>query len=418
MFAVVCFFCLATPGQALAQSQYVIIELPNLIGPEGGVIPNAVNSLGDVVGLFRVRPVTSLEDHAFLYHNGMMIDLNPSGGSHSAAYGINRHLAIVGGTAIPSSPYTVNHAFLYRDGVMLDIFGPEPTGEAVARGINDAGLIVGQFLPGLSGLGFVYDSANGTTTRLDRNLSAYAINNAGDIVGYAIFGSSSHAFLLARDGSLIDIRPYSAAKAVNRWQHVVGNYLNSAGVHHAFLYMSGSLIDIDAFDSGFSTANGISDGDIVVGSYGVSPNRLAFRYSAGVTIRLDTLLPPGSGWTLQDARAINNAGQIVGTGIHSGVPAGFLMTPVQAIYTINDEVLRRLIAGHIGPVGQSFLYTLHQFGEAIHQNNLTEACIQLDIFNADLKKEIGTGISAKDAAELFDRTERMSSWLGCRLPSQ
>ena len=36
----------------------------------------------------------------------------------------------------------------------------------------------------------------------------------------------------------------------------------------------------------------------------------------------------GAGWTLTSATAINNRGQIVGTGLHNGQPRGFLMTPV------------------------------------------------------------------------------------------
>jgi len=43
---------------------------------------------------------------------------------------------------------------------------------------------------------------------------------------------------------------------------------------------------------------------------------------------LNSLLPSGSGWDLLDAAAINNAGDIVGTGINpDGVEHAFLLTP-------------------------------------------------------------------------------------------
>jgi hypothetical protein len=44
-------------------------------------------------------------------------------------------------------------------------------------------------------------------------------------------------------------------------------------------------------------------------------------------IRLDRLLPPGSGWTLQRATAINDSGQIAGEGTHDGRQRAFLLTP-------------------------------------------------------------------------------------------
>jgi probable HAF family extracellular repeat protein len=42
---------------------------------------------------------------------------------------------------------------------------------------------------------------------------------------------------------------------------------------------------------------------------------------------LNKLIPVGSGWELQQAYGINNAGQIVGTGTHKGLEHGFLLTP-------------------------------------------------------------------------------------------
>jgi probable HAF family extracellular repeat protein len=52
----------------------------------------------------------------------------------------------------------------------------------------------------------------------------------------------------------------------------------------------------------------------------------AFLYS-GSMLDLNSLLPPGSGWTLVDATGINNAGQITGTGLSQGQVRAFLLTP-------------------------------------------------------------------------------------------
>lgn len=55
----------------------------------------------------------------------------------------------------------------------------------------------------------------------------------------------------------------------------------------------------------------------------------AFLDRNGAWIDLNTLIPANSGWVLVNASAINNAGQIVGTGrVNGGSQSqGFLLTP-------------------------------------------------------------------------------------------
>jgi hypothetical protein len=49
-------------------------------------------------------------------------------------------------------------------------------------------------------------------------------------------------------------------------------------------------------------------------------------WTNGVVTDLNTLLPPGSGWDLEDALAINDNGDIVGIGAHNGQADGFLLS--------------------------------------------------------------------------------------------
>jgi probable HAF family extracellular repeat protein len=42
---------------------------------------------------------------------------------------------------------------------------------------------------------------------------------------------------------------------------------------------------------------------------------------------LNTLIPPGTGWTLDQANGINDAGEIVGYGAKKGQQHAFLLTP-------------------------------------------------------------------------------------------
>jgi hypothetical protein len=48
-----------------------------------------------------------------------------------------------------------------------------------------------------------------------------------------------------------------------------------------------------------------------------------FLYSGGHVANLNSLLPLNSGWILDDAISINDAGEIVGGGTHNGLSRGF-----------------------------------------------------------------------------------------------
>jgi hypothetical protein len=45
----------------------------------------------------------------------------------------------------------------------------------------------------------------------------------------------------------------------------------------------------------------------------------------GNAINLNSLLPAGSGWDLQDANAVNNNNQIAGTGLYNGQPSAYFL---------------------------------------------------------------------------------------------
>ena len=70
-------------------------------------------------------------------------------------------------------------------------------------------------------------------------------------------------------------------------------------------------------------------GDNALRRYLDRDNAGAFVYSGGKMQDLNRLIPRGSGWTLGDARAINDKGQIVGDGQHDGKQRAFLLTPIR-----------------------------------------------------------------------------------------
>ena len=83
--------------------------------------------------------------------------------------------------------------------------------------------------------------------------------------------------------------------------------------------------------SGFtnSVANAINDdGDIVGYCYNAGSSKThAFLYRNGQMIDLNSMVPSGSGWLLNQAAAINIQGQIVGSAIDSDSnPRAFVLS--------------------------------------------------------------------------------------------
>jgi probable HAF family extracellular repeat protein len=101
-------------------------------------------------------------------------------------------------------------------------------------------------------------------------------------------------------------------------------------------------------------------GQVVGYSTTSSGEEHAFLYSGGQMVDLNSLIPSDSGWTLVDARAINDGGQIVGWGDYGGygILRAFLLTPQKTNYSFsgffrpvdNPPTLNTVKAGSAVPV--------------------------------------------------------------------
>ena len=90
------------------------------------------------------------------------------------------------------------------------------------------------------------------------------------------------------------------------------------------------MTDLGTLGGSTAMAWGINDhGEVVGYSNTAGGQEHAFLYSGGTMVDLNSLLVPGSGWTLKRAYAINNAGQIAGWGADpfGGTQVAFLLTP-------------------------------------------------------------------------------------------
>jgi probable HAF family extracellular repeat protein len=231
----------------------------------------------------------------FTTAGGHVTDVGTLGGNYSVAYGMSAAGHVVGSSLTSAGD---EHAFLWSNGVISDInaFGGEYSS---ARGVNSSGTAVGfSYLPNGAFHAFVRTGAVVTDLgTLGGDYSqANAINDAGQVVGEAYLAGNTkvHGFLWTGSGALRDLGElgafYSMAQAVDSTAtRIVGRAAvpNNTGyiVYHAFVYTGGRMRD------------------------------------------LNKMIPKGTGWTLQEATGVNDAGQITGTGTIRGKTHAFLLIP-------------------------------------------------------------------------------------------
>jgi len=248
---------------------------------------SAVNDRGQVVGSSDVNGRTE----AFLsgVDGGSLKGLGGLGGGYSGGGGVNSQGQVAGDSA--TADYNSDHVFLSGpDGMALKDVGTLPGAYHInATGVNDAGQITGY---GNDGRPQAYLSAPGggglkRLGTLPGGDSSYAdgVNAAGQVVGFSNLSvdgvlSGNHAFLSGPDGgALTDLGTLGGAQsygqAVNDLGQAVGGYTfedipSAPLVYHASLFAGGQMKDLNSLiapGSGFTlnAAYGISDTDFIAG---------------------------------------------------------------------------------------------------------------------------------------------------------
>jgi probable HAF family extracellular repeat protein len=224
------------------------------LGTLGGDMSIAIdiNDSGQIVGW---AENSLINNQAFLYDHGTMLNLGTLGGESSEAYAVNNKGDVVGDAGISTTRPGSRHGFIYTNGSMTDIqassyffFG---TGDSDARDINESGQVVGTTFQCAAGcthgysVAFIYD--HGIVTALPtlggESSSAYAINDHAQIVGHSYLQSGSfHAFIY-EDGRMADLNSLidpslgwdlRFAQDINNNGQIVG-YGLIGGQGHAFL---------------------------------------------------------------------------------------------------------------------------------------------------------------------------------------
>jgi probable HAF family extracellular repeat protein len=270
---------------------------------------NAINDRGQIAGFsldnisdpysifdlfFQALHTGTTQTHAFVWQEGRMRDLKTLGGPDAWADFINRRGQVAGFSFTNSVPNQTTgipstDPFLWDSGAMIDLGTLGGTlGFPVA--LNNRGQVIGQsnlagdniYDPFLWDGGKLFDLYTyGTGGNF---LNAFAINDAGEIAGNALFVGGKVDAAVWRNGVVTELGTLlgdqtSAAFALNSRGQIVGGSCASVrcdSLIRAVLWEDGQIFD------------------------------------------LNTLIPPQSGFLLVETDAIDDDGEIAGNGFPSG----------------------------------------------------------------------------------------------------
>lgn len=295
---------------------------------------NGLNNSGQCVG--SLGNGSGLDDRAFVcdINTGILQEIGSLGGRSSLAFGIN-NLGQVAGLAEDATGQ--RSGYLWTPPGPMQSLGQISGYYCQPVAINNNGAILGVYS--------TWDSATRTATQraaLSQNgspwqdvgfvMTATAMNDVGQIVGYST--SNFHACIWNGSGPLQDLGVLSGADstptAINNRGWVVGYAKTSSGIH-AFLHNgTGTMQDLGTFGGTNSSAHDINESGQIVGwAETINGTPCAFLRDIDGSMRnLNDMIDPSSGWVLEQTEAINDNGQIVGSGRYNGYSRTYALTPV------------------------------------------------------------------------------------------
>jgi probable HAF family extracellular repeat protein len=236
-------------------------------------------------------------------HGWTLVDLGTLGGPGSYATAITNGGLVVGCADVAGAGA---HAFAYQSGVMRDLgTGTAASdGSSCAYAANDTGTIAGR-----AATGELVEWTSAGVTHLGLHGTVGGINADGVLVGSYTDGVFTRAFAY-RNGAVKDLgnlgtnaSTASSANAINAQGQIVGNSNN-----HAFLYENGVMRDLGTLGGASSIAKGVNDqGEVVGMSANAYGQPAPFAYTGAMRA-----LPAAP--TYSGAVAVNNAGQVAGSG--------------------------------------------------------------------------------------------------------
>ncbi len=308
------------------------------LGPLAGAptYATAISESGVIAGYSQTSETAA---RAWVWRDGLgMTNLGSFGGADNRALAVGFDGKVYGYSQDAGG---VPRGFVWENGTLTDI-GSLVAGDAVhVEAVNAGGVLAGATTSG--GANFGFTASGGALTALPMlagtpvpsNTAAYDLNDAGRVVGVSgwIYGGT-RAFRTDAGGALVSLGTLGAndstATAINAGGQVVGFSTAANNEVHAFIFNDGTgMTDLGLLPGGDDArAWGMNDAGDAVGTADIvaTGKQRATLWLAGSGIRdLNDLIPNNSGWALEEARDINNSGDIVGFGTIGGQQHAFLL---------------------------------------------------------------------------------------------
>lgn len=251
------------PATQAANYTFKIIDVPGA----QDTVPMAINNTGLVVGTCGVFGTRTF--HGFVCNGGTITTFDaPSASGHTGAYGLNDAGLIVG--EYETDTY---HGFLKAGSQYTPLDVPGAQSSSNARGINQAGNIVGFYdYGGPSNHSFIYFAEVYSPFAIPGAIltQAWGINDLGQIVGFYQVDSNEeyHGFL--KDGQAFTFLNVPGATSTQAWKinnhgDIVGHCIVN-GVNHGFILKNGKYVTLDVPGAVGTLLAGINDLGQVVGA--------------------------------------------------------------------------------------------------------------------------------------------------------